>query len=56
MNKVEYIENKGKWRASVLIKDDLVMKIQYRGLWNTKEEAQKAPPPMLWKRERDKNS
>lgn len=52
LNLVEFIENKGnrgKWRASIQLSD----RIQYRGLWKTKKEAERAPAPMLWKGERD---
>jgi len=48
MNDTMYIKNKKKWQASRLINDDGVLKTEYRGLWETEEEAKQAPTPISY--------
>jgi len=48
MNDTKYIPNKEKWLATKLVDDDGILKTQYRGLWDTEQEAKVAPAPILW--------
>ena len=52
MNDTEYIPEKEKWLATKLIESDGLLQTQYRGLWNTEQEALKALAPILWNGQR----
>jgi len=52
MNDTKYIPEKEKWLATKLIESDGLLQTQYRGLWNTEQEALRAPAPILWNGQR----
>jgi len=51
MNNTTYIKGKAKWLATRVINDHEIPRTEYRGFWETKAEAEKAPAPVTcWDR------